>query len=307
MSEPLLIQKTLQGQQDGPHLLILGGVHGDEFESMAAIRRLIRQLQPQTLRGRVTFVPVVNEAAFWRGHRTAEDGLDLARSCPGKANGSITQRVAHAVSELIRTADYFIDLHSGGIVMQVWPLVGYMLHPDAEVLQTQRRMARAFNLPVIWGTTSKLNGRTLSVARDAKVPGIYAEWRGAGLCDPQGVQAYVEGCLNVMGELGMIQRDPPPSRVQHVVEDGRDQSGHMQVNYPAPAAGFFEPAVELGQRVSKGDRLGLITDHLGQFEQEILSTQNGLVLCLRSFSRVLQGDCLAVILETAASPKETGS
>ncbi|MCH8241205.1 MAG: succinylglutamate desuccinylase/aspartoacylase family protein [Planctomycetes bacterium] len=33
--------KTVEGQTTGPHLLITGGVHGDEFEPMAAIRRLI--------------------------------------------------------------------------------------------------------------------------------------------------------------------------------------------------------------------------------------------------------------------------
>ena len=32
---------TIQAADVGPHLLITGGVHGDEFEPMAAIRRLI--------------------------------------------------------------------------------------------------------------------------------------------------------------------------------------------------------------------------------------------------------------------------
>ena len=80
-----LQQKVIEGTQKGPNLLILGGVHGDEFESMAAIRRLLNHLDPTDLRGHLTAIPVVNEAAYWRGQRTAEDGLDLARTCPGPA------------------------------------------------------------------------------------------------------------------------------------------------------------------------------------------------------------------------------
>lgn len=81
---------------------------------MMAVRRLGEELDPGTLRGEVTLVPVVNEPAFHRGTRTADDGLDLARTCPGRPDGSETERVAHALSELIRSHDHFIDLHTGG-------------------------------------------------------------------------------------------------------------------------------------------------------------------------------------------------
>ena len=290
-------RKVITGDVGGPHLLVLGGVHGDEFESMPAIRRLMKRLQAADLRGRVSFIPVVNEAAYWRGQRTGEDGLDLARTCPGRADGSITERIAHAISAEIRAADFLIDLHGGGIIMRFLPTVGYVLHPDPQILDTQRRMATAFNLPIVWGTTPYLDGRTLSVARDALIPSIYAEWMGAGECDPAGVEAYVEGCLGVMGELDMIDREPTPSRIKHVVEDQRDHAGHIQINYPAPFDGFFESHVELEQPISTGDTIGVVTDHLGDREEAVASTQSGIVLCLRVFSRVREGDCLGAVLE----------
>ena len=98
ISDPLRLKtETIVGQEPGPHLLITGGVHGDEFEPMAAVRLLIRRVCPESLRGRLTLVPVVNEPAFRRGQRTAEDGLDLARTCPGRPDGSVTERIAHAL------------------------------------------------------------------------------------------------------------------------------------------------------------------------------------------------------------------
>src|SRR5690606_26187739 len=142
-----------------------------------------------------------------------------------------------------------------------------------------------------------LDGRTLSVARDAKVPAIYAEWMGAGVCDSQGVEDYFQGCLNVMAELEMIEWEKPESKVEFFVEDPRDQSGHLQLNYPAPMTGFFEPNVKLLDEVKIGQPLGTISDILGEQVETIYSNQNGRVIVLRVFSRVLESESVAVILE----------
>jgi predicted deacylase len=291
-------RRVIASSTHGPHLLITGGVHGDEFEPMACIRRLLRELSPgDLLRGRVTLAPVVNEAAFARGQRTAADGLDLARTCPGKPDGSITEQTAHAVSALIRTADYYIDLHTGGTGLTVLPLAGYTLHADPRVREMQRGMARAFNLPVVWGTDPNLHGRTLSVARDAGVPAIYAEYLGGGRYSPEGVDAYVEGCLNVMQQLGMLDRPPPLSRIEHQAEDDRPSAGHMQICHLAPQAGFFEPRVRLGDRVRAGDLWGVVSGPLGDDAVDVRTLQNGIVLVLRTFCLVSEGDSLGVVLE----------
>src|SRR3954471_9114536 len=102
-----LKQFQFRGATDGPHLLVTGAVHGDEFEPIAAIRRLVSLFEEPAqdvagFRGTVTLIPVVNEAAFVRGSRCAEDGLDLARTCPGRADGGITEQTAWALSECIR-------------------------------------------------------------------------------------------------------------------------------------------------------------------------------------------------------------
>lgn len=294
-----LPHKTIIGAAgDGPHLLITAGVHGDEFEPMAAVRRLSKTIDTSQLNGRVTLVPVVNEPAFHRGNRAAEDGLDLARTCPGSADGSITERIAHALSQLICSADYYIDLHTGGAMLEVMPLTGYVLHANPEILAVQRKMAVAFNLPLVWGTTPTLEGRSLSVARDANVPAIYVEHGGGGRCDPAKTDELVAGCDNVMDELDMLrQARRPPSRVRHVVHDDKPSSGHMQINHPAPAAGFFEPAIKLGEMIEAGQPLGEVVDLLGDAPVSVAASQSGVVAVLRSFRSVQAGDALATIVE----------
>lgn len=306
MNNHLFAAEELIGLRPGPHLLITGGVHGDEFEPMAAIRQLARELRPEVLSGRITLVPVVNEPAFRLGRRCAEDGLDLARTCPGRADGSVTEQIAFALSELIRSADLYIDLHTGGTRLMVLPLTGYVLHPNLDVLQRQRRMARAFGLPLIWGTDPNLPGRSLSVARNANIPAIYAEYLGGGRFDPAGVAAYVGGCRNVMAEFGMLEaegmghgRHGGHGEEPLIVEDDRPGAGHMQINHPASRDGFFEPAVELGQRVQIGDVIGTICDPLGKHVENIHSRYTGMVIVLHTFPRVEAGGSVAVVLESA--------
>jgi len=290
--------RLFRADDRGPRLLVTGGVHGDEFEPILAIRRLIRLFtgDDPLVSGSVTFVPVVNENAFYRGHRCAEDGLDLARTCPGRKDGSVTEQTAAALSDLIRASTHYIDLHTGGTELSVLPLAGYNLVEDSEVLEIQRRMARAFNLPVIWGSSANLDGRSLSVARDAGVPAIYCEYLGSATRSSAGVDAYFEGVLNVMADLGMIHRTQPASRVEEVVEDTRSGSGHMQVCHPAPMDGCFEPAVALGDKVEKGQPLGHVLDFTGEVGLPVTAEESGRLIVQRTFPRVRKGDSVGVIL-----------
>ncbi len=107
------------------------------------------------------------------------------------------------------------------------------------------------------------------------------------------------GCLNVMAEMNMIDRPQPLSRVRQIVEDPRPASGHLQRCNPAPADGFFEPAVKLGDAVRPDEPLGsLVLDPLGHERLTIRSAEAGIVLVLRTCSSVRKGDSLAVILES---------
>lgn len=292
-----LQSQVITGPRPGPHLLITGGVHGDEFEPIAAIRRLPAAIGQAMSRGRITLVPCVNEEAFLLGRRCASDELDLARTCPGRADGSVTEQAAAALSELIRDADYYIDLHTGGTEFAIYPLAGYVLHADVEVLNEQRRMAKAFNLPVVWGTSPQLEGRSLSVARDANVPAIYCEYGGAAVCSSVGVAAYVQGCLNVLALLDMVDVTEPECRIKHTVEDPQPESGHLQVCHPSAVDGYFEAVVELGQHVVKGSPLGTVVELSDGSVHVVHSEHTGIVLLLRTFPRVRAGDSVGVVME----------
>lgn len=288
--------KSFNGVKDGPRLLVLAGVHGDEYEPMAAAMELMN-IGPEVLKnGTLTIVPVVNYAAFKRAARTAEDGLDLARTCPGRKDGTATELMAAEVSELISDSDYLIDLHTGGGMYELAPLCGYVLHERSEVLDKQRQMAHAFNLETIWGTSSKLNGRTLSVARDHNVPAIYTEYGGGGRFRKFVVKEYVQGCLNVINSLGMSDGLVADGKCLYEVEDHREESGHLQVMLPAAAEGLFEPRVRLGEFVRNEQVIGMISNPFDQKVTPVYADQDGMVFLLRAVPSVSAGDTLGGIL-----------
>ena len=292
------LKSTIIGSDaGGPRLLIVAGVHGDEYEPMVAVQRLGEEFRRFAIAGEIELIPIVNQDAYRLGRRVGEDGLDLARTCPGNCSGSVTLQCAAALSARIVRADYFIDLHTGGTNLQMAPLAGYMLHPDEEVLKVQRRMAEAFNLPTIWGTTQQLEGRSLSVARDHKVPAIYVEYGGGNVFNPEIPESYVQGCLNVASNLQMIDNAIPASCVERRVEDARPESGYLQIRHPARRDGVFQRHSAVGQQVQRGELLGVVMDPLSGDRCDVRAECSGMVLMLRIASRVHLGDGLAVVLE----------
>ena len=80
-------------------------------------------------------------------------------------------------------------------------------------------------------------------------------------------------------------------------EDSRQGSGHMQINYPAPLSGLFEPAVQLGQQIKQGEMLGRLSDPFTGENEEISASETGAVVVLRTYPQVNKDDALAVILQ----------
>nr|MBI1232284.1 succinylglutamate desuccinylase [Cytophagales bacterium] len=280
----------------GPKGLIISGVHGDEYEPVVAILELQSSLRKVLTKGALTLIPVVNQNAFFRKSRTGEDDKDLARSCPGIANGTLTDKVAYQISNLIIESDFLIDMHTGGTFFDIYPLAGYMLHPDADILTTQRAMAKAFNLPITWGTNPELEGRTLSVARDANKPAIYTEY-GGGRYNPHAISELVDGCLNILSYFGMLSEEGhKPSMVKYEVEDYRKSSGHLQIMYPSPKDGIFLTKATLGNPIQKGELIGEVYDLNGENNNKIVAEEDGLVFLLRTIPSVKAGEALAGIL-----------
>jgi predicted deacylase len=301
------VKTVIEGLQKGPHVLITAGVHGDEYEPILTAVRLGKFLQGKLAAGKVTIVPLVNKAAYENASRFGPDGLDLARICPGDPNGSSSKQAAAAISTMILDADYLVDMHTGGVMYDIFPLVGYMLHENEEILEKQRQMALAFPVPVIWGTESTPNGRTLSVARDAGVPAVYLEYGGGTDIREVVVETYFEGCMNLLRMLNMLDGEVSnlPLDERYWVEDPRINSGYLQGMMPSPADGIFQAEIAIGDQVAAGQCWGTIHDPVTGASTKVLVDIDGLAFLKRNLVKVKAGDALGGILPITKPGKIT--
>jgi predicted deacylase len=290
---PLL---TVAGAQPGPTLVVTAAVHGDEYEGVETIARLFRQVEPARLAGKLVMVAACNLPAYETMQRSSPiDGLNLARVFPGDAHGSITQRIAYWMSErLIRAADFYIDLHSGGVAYDIPTLIGY-IRDDGPLGQASLAGAQAFGAPVLWGHPLPLApGRTVSTATDLGVPSLYTEAAGGGYARPDDLACFTQGVLNVMMHLGMWPGQPQARPLRcHLCGDG-----NLDSVIAAEVAGYFRAEVELLAVVQTGQRLGVVQDFFGNVLQEVTADQEGVVIMLRRVHRAHVGDGLAHLTGT---------
>lgn len=290
---PVLAAK---GVTPGPTLLVLAAVHGDEYEGVETIPLAFGDVDPGSMAGTLVMIPVCNLPAYEVAQRSSPiDGMNLARVFPGKADGTVTERIAYALTEkFIRHADFMLDLHSGGVNYEIPTLIGY-LHDDGELGQRSRAAGEAFGAPVLWGHPMPVPpGRSVSAATENGVPWLYTEAAGGGFTRPEDLACFRRGILNVMRHLGMISGQPvTPDNSTHLVGDG-----NLDVVTLAPVGGYFRAHVHLLQRVKKGELLGTIVDFFGTTTASITAQMDGVVILKRRLHRVHAGEGLLQVTNT---------
>lgn len=97
----------------GPHLLFLGGVHGDETPGILALVKLLGDLHTggvRLVRGKLTIIPRVNAGAVKRGLHFLEENLNRIVKRHG-APATHEQRLANELIGHLDAADAVLDLH----------------------------------------------------------------------------------------------------------------------------------------------------------------------------------------------------
>lgn len=281
---PLIV---IEGAQPGPVVACTGGIHGDEYEGPEALWQLAGRLDPARLRGRVLIVPIANLAAFAAGTRTSPiDGLNLARIFPGDAQGTHSQRLAHALFETVVVgSDVLVDCHSGGVRLAFIPVAGFYGAEEGispALAARSLALAQAMGLPHLW----RLPGRAGVLSYEAMRRGVAAtggEIGGRGGLLDADAEGYLRGILRILAQQGMIDDPglpPPPHHARFLLGDWA----------LAPVGGFIDNHVELGQSVRQGYKLATIRDALGEAVADMRAECDGLVMGVRHLRGIQPGE-----------------
>lgn len=265
---------------DGPTLLCTAGLHGDEYEGPFALARLARELDPERLRGRVILLPVANPAASAAATRTSPiDGVNLARSFPGRPDGLPTEQLADGIFRLLLPlADAVVDLHSGGGTLDYLPCGFGRLPADRALAALTLDLLIAFSAPrTMVMRRPEASATLVAAAQQLGIPAMATELGGGGGVTPHTLAIARAGVGNVLAHLGMLDRTdrrPPPTRLLAI-----EPQGFLR----APGRGAFEPVHALGEAVRAGETAGWLWDfeRPDRVPEPLTMPDDGIVVCRR--------------------------
>ncbi len=288
---------TVLKNGEGPTAILSGGNHGDEHIGPVSLMNLARELKPEEIRGRILFLPMLNRPAVRAGTRLSPlDGKNLNREFPGVANSSITTMIAHYVSSvLFPMADYVVDIHSGGRAQRFLPATNMHVVEDKAQMEAMLEAGKAWGAPYVFiyrdvGGTGLLPG----YAESKGIVTLGTEIGSAAQFGVEMVDICTRGLKNVLRHWGILEGDPeaPESEPELVGATG------VEDYVMAPVSGIFEPLVKLKDPIRKGELLGQIHSielpHSDPTPVPALS--DGMVMGLRAWPDVDQGDCLGTIV-----------
>ncbi|MER9223482.1 succinylglutamate desuccinylase/aspartoacylase family protein [Mesorhizobium sp. M0644] len=282
----------------GPRLLITGGNHGNELEGPLVARRLIEWLPEAQTCGRVIVLPVLNPLAVQaRSRNTPLDGLNLNRVFPGRADGSVTERIADAVSRiLLPMADTVFDLHSFGPRWDFLPAA--TTHPiaDPDLMARTVRMAEAFKLPLtlVWEYNDTAGMFDILAQKQGKVF-VCTEF-GGGTVGADNLAIYEAGIRNALIALGLVEgkAEYPMFRQQR---SGQTLETHPADELKSPAPGIFEPRCSVLDEVKQGDLIGILhpMDSLSAESIDIRAPGPSIVFAIQSGAHLDANDGVALV------------
>ena len=275
---PVIVERA---KEDGPTVLLMAGLHGDEINGIEIVRRFLRKKLHKPTKGTIICLPVFNIFGFLNVKRELPDGRDLNRSFPGSAKGSLASQFAyHFMKEIAPHCDYIIDFHTGASQRNNFPQIRCVMS-DPESME----LARVFNPPFI--INSSLIGKTIreSMIKMKKMVLLF-EGGMANNIEEMVVEEGLNGTKRLIAHLGMrnykidISKDREPIVLQ--------ESRWLR----APNSGMFQALVKNGSQVDRGTILAIVTDPYGNFEKKIKSPISGFVICANESPVVFKGDAI---------------
>lgn len=259
----------------------LAGIHGHELNGIEVIRRLEQYLKTQKLRHEVLLIPIANPAAFSeRKRRASYDNKDLNRNFPGNKEGTLTERMAYELFNLLKTSTYVVDMHTGP--------EGRVLIPHPRLPSTDhkifREMARVYGTIISMSRDLIENSLALELWKK-KIPCLTVELGEANRIKEYFVKYGFYGAINLLKYYRFLdvkdERISIPAR-QYILSKRKNiYSQHL---------GLFYPEVRLGDIVSRNTLIGRIYDIEDNKYIDLISDSRGLVLAIQTYSVTRPGD-----------------
>jgi predicted deacylase len=240
-------------------------------------------------------VPIVNVPSFERlvQHVNPTDNKSMNRFYPGNAAGTQTDRASAVITkEIVERCDHLIDLHGGDLDENLRPYSYWTVTGNQKQDDASKAMVLAFGLDhiIISKDRPKEPGASRYLENTASTrgkPSFTAEAGRSGPVDPNEATLLVNGVLNVLGHLKMSARAAPAVARPVWVDP--------LITLTAERDGMFHPLVNRDAHVTKGAKIGAVTDYLNRPLQDIIAPESGIIMFIRAVPSLKKGDTLAAV------------
>ena len=275
---------VIHGKKPGPKLFVSAAIHGDELNGVEIIRRLLLHKSVSSLSGTLVAIPVVNMFGLIQHSRYLPDRRDLNRSFPGSKKGALASRLAFIFMEtIVKSCDYGIDIHTGALHRSNLP----QIRADLDDVET-RQLAEAFGVPVIINSDMR-DGSLREAASKNGVKTLLYEAGEALRFDELAIKAGLRGVIRIMRHLDMLK---PSKRKDTIVEPYMARSRFW---IRASHSGVLRTVKKLGDQVTKGEKLGTISDPTDVFsktEYPVYAERAGIIIGKTNLPLVNEGDAI---------------
>ena len=270
---PVLV---INGAKKGPTLCLTAAVHGDELNGIEIIRRVMYNIEPEKLHGKLIGIPIVNVLGFQRGSRYLPDRRDLNRFFPGDPQGSLASRIAYSLfNEVISHCDSLIDMHTGSMRRTNLPQIrANMSQPKVA------KMVQNFDKTLVVHSPGSA-GMLRSASNSAGITSVTLEIGESLRIQEEQIKSGTYSVNSFMDRNGMY-----PRRFNW----GKAQPAYYQsVWVRAQTAGILFSDSKLGDYVQPGQKLGKVTDPITNKVADITSTVNGRIIGMAVNQVVMPG------------------
>ncbi len=246
-SEDALPTTLIYGKEDGPTVLVTGGIHNAEYVGIEAAKGLANQLEADDIKGILIIISIVNVNGF------------KARTISVSAEGTYTDQLAYFIEKTIYSKiDYYIDVHNGDWFEDLTPFIYAIGKADPEVAAKAEAMARCADVPFYVKSGSD-SGGAYNYAGRLGIPAVLLERGCLGMWSEAEAAASRKDVRNILRHLGLLISDRFSNDHQQNVPKFLPHVHYID----SEEDGCWFPQKKAGDIVMAGHLIGVLKDYFG--------------------------------------------
>lgn len=303
---------VIQGQEEKPVFLLTGNIHGNEVHGLVTLQEVIKEIEPEDVKGTIIIVPTLNPSGLLTLTRSPfYDRSDPNRLWPDPKpkkepklkyedpydknldpleHPSVQEVFYTKFAEIFSDVDYFIDLHCHSVRSFPFSYVDRVYYDEkkeGEKDEAQKLydntldMAKAFGFPIVLEDPPRHYFRqnlhrstTGSFTNKQRKSGFTVELGASDIIVTDIIQLAKNAVFNVLKWAGNLSGETKK------IDEGSELTQEIWREIPirVQKTGLYIPLVKSGEVVNKDEPIAAVHDIFGEVKETILAPEYGTIL-----------------------------